>query len=42
MKKNYESPELDIRWFEMQDIISTSDVYEEGAGDGVVDPGTDW
>ena len=37
----YESPELDIRWFETEDICKVSGgVYDPNTGDGVVDD--DW
>lgn len=42
MKKEYESPELDIRWFEMQDVISLSGDFDaDNSGNGVVEDGTE-
>ena len=40
-KLTYESPELDIRWFESVDVIAySSPGMSEGGDDGVVDD--DW
>ena len=37
----YESPELDIRWFEIEDICKNSNgIGDSNTGDGVVDD--DW
>ena len=33
----YDSPELDIRWFEPEEIISASITFEPIPGDGIVD-----
>ena len=33
----YESPELEICWFEVEDVISASIVIDPIPGDGVVD-----
>ena len=37
MNRIYESPELDIRLFEQEDIISVSIIIDPIPGDGVVD-----
>ena len=37
----YEHPELDIRWFEAEDICSNSIIIDDAGGDGVVDD-DDW
>ena len=41
-KMNYESPELDIRWFESEDVIAVSQPVTEGLdGDGFA-PNDEW
>ncbi len=37
IKLNYESPELDIRWFEPEEIITASIEFQPIPGDGIVD-----
>ncbi len=39
-KQKYESPELDIRYFDLQDVISASWETDEPGGSGIVDD--DW
>lgn len=39
-KMAYESPEMDIRYFDVEDVISVSWVTEETPGGGIVDD--DW
>ena len=36
-KDIYESPELEIRWFEPEEIIAVSIIIDPIPGDGVVD-----
>ena len=36
-KMTYESPELDIRWFESEEILSASITFNPVFGDGIVD-----
>ncbi len=41
MKKAYESPELEISWFELEDIIATSIVIDDEKDDVVSGDGDD-
>ncbi len=41
-KMKYDSPELEVLWFEAEEILSGSIVFEEIPGDGVVDDDEDW
>ena len=40
MKKLYENPEIEIEKFEIADILTASDIDNEGigSGDGMLDP----